>query len=107
MSSKRTIFITYTPHLFFISIYIQQEIGGHHETSISKRTLDNSGSYTLVHKEDTSYLSVHFENFALDEGCDMKLTDGNGDQEYVLTGEGKPGLGGVFWARHVKGRLEE
>ena len=88
-------------------MYIQQEIGGHHETSISKSTLDNSGSYTLFHEEDTSYLSVHFDNFALDEGCDMKLTDDSGDQEYTLTGEGKPGLGGVFWARHVKGRLEK
>ena len=76
-------------------------------TSISKSSLDNNGSYTLFHEKDTSYLSVHFDNLALGEGCDMKLTDGSGEQEYVLTGEGKPGLGGVFWARHVKGRLEE
>ena len=50
---------------------------------------------------------MHFDNFSLDEGCDIKLTDDIGVQEYTLTGEGKPGLEGIFWARHVKGRFKE
>mmetsp|Transcript_25965 Transcript_25965/g.33087 ORF Transcript_25965/g.33087 Transcript_25965/m.33087 type:complete len:694 (+) Transcript_25965:46-2127(+) len=88
------------------------QIGDHHDISISSNVAESdlqpvvssdgkTSTYTL-HHENASYLSVHLSNLDLPTGCSFSLTDGNGGQEYTLTGRGLYDLG-TFWGHHVNG----
>jgi V8-like Glu-specific endopeptidase len=58
-----------------------------------------------ISKPDASYVAVHFDSFLLLEDEELLIFNGRGEQQYILTGEGKPGSGGTFWAQHVKGSI--
>jgi hypothetical protein len=57
--------------------------------------------WTIKHAGAT-YVAVHFERFDLAPDDAIVVSDGNGGQEFRLTGLGKMDLG-TFWAQHVKG----
>ena len=65
-----------------------------------------SKTYTLSYPE-ASYISIHFETFNLPTGCALEVSDGDGNQSYVMEGLGRHGLGSNFWARHVNGEENE
>ncbi len=57
--------------------------------------------YVLSHPGAT-YIAIHFVNFGLGPGDYLVVSDGTGQQQYLLKGRGKMGAG-TFWAQHVKG----
>lgn len=67
------------------------------------RRLDNAPTweYVLRHPGAT-YIAPHFSAFDLGPNAYLVISDGNGDQAYVLVGKGKLDAG-TFWSRHVKG----
>ena len=72
------------------------------QPSIEQTT--SSISYTYhVSEPGASYLSLHFQDFDLPEGCRMTMLDGAGEFQYELKGKGRHDLGHDFWAQHVQG----
>jgi len=56
-----------------------------------------------ISKEGASYVAVHFSHFLLLEQEELLVFNGQGEQQYILTGQGKNGSGGAFWAQPVHG----
>ncbi len=57
--------------------------------------------YTVTHP-GASYIALHFADINLVPASSLEISDGSGEQSYILRGRGKMDAGS-FWSQHIKG----